>query len=76
MRKGESVEDSSTVVLFTSEDRVVDKFQNNVYFQNDKQQTVALINERKVVNQRKAKPEEFVAFDELQRPTTMARKLF
>jgi hypothetical protein len=46
---GQGAVDFSTVVLFTSEDKIVEKFQNNVSYDPMKRQNVTLVNEKKVM---------------------------
>lgn len=70
-----SNKDFSTVVLFTSEDKIVEKFKNNLSYDPSKQQIVMLINEKKVMNQSKRPEEEFFGvYNDKERPTTMAHK--
>jgi hypothetical protein len=66
-------------VLFTSEEKIVDRFQENVNYDPSKQQSVMLINEKRVMNMNAVKPrrpdEEFAGvYNEQERPTTMAHK--
>ena len=42
--------DFSTTFLFTSDNRIVDKFKSNVNYDPSKQQVVQLVNERKLMN--------------------------
>lgn len=74
-----SDKDFSTVVLLSSEDKIVDKFQRQVIYDPSKQQSVTLVNEKKVMNMNSVKPrrpnEEFSGvYNEMERPTTMAHK--
>jgi hypothetical protein len=78
-RAPQSDKDFSTVVLFTSESKVVEKFQRQVSYDSSKQQSVTLVNEKKVMNINAMKPrrpnEEFAGvYSETERPTTMAHK--
>jgi hypothetical protein len=43
--------DASTVVLFTSDDKIVERFKHLVNYDVQKQQSVSLINEKKLMNQ-------------------------
>ena len=64
--------DFSTVVLFSSEPRLVDRFINNIDFDPHKQQEVLMFNEKRQVNpgQVKQRPNEKFVFNERDRPTT------
>lgn len=64
--------DFSTVVLFSSDPRLVDRFKNNIDFDPHKQQEVLMFNEKRQVNpgQVKQRPNEKFVFNERDRPTT------
>ena len=64
--------DFSTVVLFSSDPRLVDRFKNNIDFDPHKQQEVLMFNEKRQVNpgQVKQRPNEKFVFNEKDRPTT------
>lgn len=66
------------MVLFTSDDKIVERFKNNVSYDPSKQQSVMLVNEKKVMNMSNAQKrpnEEFMGvYNETERPTTMAHK--
>ena len=64
--------DFSTVVLFTHEHRIVERFKNNIDFDPHKQQEVLMFNEKRQVNpgQVKQRPNEKFVFNENERPTT------
>lgn len=49
--------DFSTVVLFTSDDKIVQKFKTNVHYDTSKSQNVSLVNEKKVMNGAAKAPE-------------------
>ena len=73
--------DFSSVVLFTSNEKIVEKFHKNVNYDQSKNQHVMLINEKKVMNlaqNRQKRGDEFVGvYNEQERPTTMAsRKMY
>lgn len=42
--------DFSSVVLFTSEDKIVERFKHSVYYDPSKKQSVTLVNEKKIVS--------------------------
>lgn len=67
-----SQKDFSTVVLFSSDPRLVDRFKNNIDFDPHKQQEVLMFNEKRQVNpgQVKQRPNEKFVFNERDRPTT------
>ena len=64
--------DFSTTVLFSSEQRVVEKFKNQIFYDPSKEQDVLMFNERKQVNAGKVRqrPNEKFVFNEKDRPTT------
>ena len=69
-------QDFSTVVFFTSEAKMVDKFKHAVNYDPSKQQNVMLYNEKKPMNKSQVskRPNEEFVFSDMQRPTTMARR--